>query len=179
MGVLALNRTHQRFRVPILPVWSVLRPPHRHPRWYVTRRLAEYQCSSFGMLVSVSPRPPVSFPYEKNRWRIVPARTPRSRPTTFARGKWMDVCTMSSVARVAQWIEHRSPKAGVARSNRVPGTIFPAWSGARDAWLCPVRRVCQKKFHILTIVVRISSFRLICPVRLQLRRKEGYPLWRK
>ena len=31
---------------------------------------------------------------------------------------------MSSVARVAQWIEHRSPKAGVARSNRVPGTIL-------------------------------------------------------
>lgn len=76
------------------------------------------------MLVSVSPRPPVSFPYEKNRWRIVPARTLRCRPTTFARGKWMDVCTMSSVARVAQWIEHRSPKAGVARSNRVPGTIL-------------------------------------------------------
>jgi hypothetical protein len=33
-------------------------------------------------------------------------------------------CTMLFVARVAQGIEHRSPKAGVVSSNLIPGTFF-------------------------------------------------------
>jgi hypothetical protein len=32
-------------------------------------------------------------------------------------------CTMLFVARVAQGIEHRSPKAGVVSSNLIPGTF--------------------------------------------------------
>ena len=79
--------------------------------------------------------------------------------TTGAHSWWAVVCTISSVARVAQWIEHRSPKAGVARSNRVPGTIpcrqvvSSVRHGAASLPYLPA--VCvASAFHILTIHAR-------------------------
>ena len=99
--------------------------------------------------------------------------------TTGAHSWWAVVCTISSVARVAQWIEHRSPKAGVARSNRVPGTFvslvrrYSCGAGCCHSTY-PPDEIPHPDHHR-----PIALFPFKMPSTPVIRRKRGKSTWRK